>query len=148
MRMLRAPNCERAPKPRTEIRVSCDGFVRLAKVTPGRSASDCSTSVCVRPGTSESGRVLLIAKGKSSVDRPTSRVTVTTGGRRRGKVSCAASGKTAATTAVSPASHEKGAFTEFDPGVNRLNVPHGTDRYEDGHETKVCPRSRPDPLLT
>ena len=34
--MLRAPNCDRAPKPRTEMRVSCDGFVRLATVTPGK----------------------------------------------------------------------------------------------------------------
>ena len=35
--MLRAPNCDRAPNPRIEMRVSCDGFVRFATVTPGSS---------------------------------------------------------------------------------------------------------------
>jgi hypothetical protein len=89
MRMLRAPNCERAPNPRTDTRVSCAGFVRLATVTPGNSESVCSTKVCGCPGTRLFGRTVLIANGRSSGDRPTSRVTVTTGGSRVARVSCA-----------------------------------------------------------
>src|SRR4051812_7135569 len=94
MRMLRAPNCERAPKPRMEMRVSCEGFVRFATVTPGKSDSVCSTNVCVCPGFTLSGRRLVMLYGRSSGDRCTSRVTVTTGGRRRGNESWARAGET------------------------------------------------------
>jgi hypothetical protein len=71
MRILRAPNCERAPKPRTDTRVSCDGFVRFATVTPGSSDNVCSTNVWRLSRQQTVGRVLLIAYGKSSGDRPT-----------------------------------------------------------------------------
>ena len=97
--MLRAPNCDRAPKPRMEMRVSCDGFVRFATVTPGSSDSVCSTSMCVWPGSKLSGRVVLIAYGRSSGERPMSRVTVTTGGSFRGSESCAPAEDSAAHTA-------------------------------------------------
>ena len=79
--MLRAPNCDRAPKPRIEMRVSWDGLVRLATVTPGSSDERLldervrltrRNTVGTQAGDGEYGR--------SSGERPTSRVTVTTGG--------------------------------------------------------------------
>src|ERR1051325_8385231 len=76
---LRTPNAERAPNPRIEMRASCDGLPRFASVTPGMNASTCSTCVRVIPGTVESGRVLVIAYGKSSGERRASRVTTTVG---------------------------------------------------------------------
>src|SRR3569833_498119 len=100
MRMLRAPNCDRAPKPRTEMRVSCDGFVRLATVTPGSSDSVCSTKVCVWPGLTLSGLRLVMLYGRSSGDRRTSRVTVTTGGSLRGSESCAVAADVPASVAM------------------------------------------------
>src|SRR5437773_6652232 len=122
--MLRTPNAERAPNPRIDTRVSCDGLFRLATVTPGSSARVCSTSVCVCPGATLSGRTLLIAYGRSSDDRPTSRVTVTTGGKRRATVSCADS---VAAVAVEIRIARKGAVrrTTVRDGGRRQNLLHG-----------------------
>jgi len=59
--MLRAPNCDRAPNPRIEIRVSWDGLFRFATVTPGSNANVCSANVWVCPRTTLSGRRLVMA---------------------------------------------------------------------------------------
>jgi hypothetical protein len=54
----------------------------LDTVTPGSNCNVSSTFVCVCPGAKLSGRSVVMANGKSSGDRSTSRVTVTAGRRR------------------------------------------------------------------
>ena len=76
MRMLRAPNCDRAPNPRITTRVSCDGLKRLEMVRPGSRKSDWSMRIWGWPGRALSGRALDTENGRSSVDRPVPRVTV------------------------------------------------------------------------
>ncbi len=122
--MLRAPNWDRAPNPRTEMRVSCDGFVRFATVTPGSSESVWSTFMWNCPGASESGRRFVMPYGRSSGDRPTSRVTVTTGGSLRGSESCAAATRPAASAI--PTAYPGQWRTLTNPDDDDANLRRGT----------------------